>query len=138
VHAAAEIQFALAYTNGTDPATIIDIDQKNVQAALESYFSKVGIPITELALGVKNCVNVSFTTTHEFIPGSLQVILSSIDLNGIQTDPNRDFDVHPDNKSFTLLLDPTKPYRLNAPPRCGETLFVRYNKRITFNTRGGT
>lgn len=139
VHPAADIQFILEYLNGTDPASITDIDQRNVQAALESYFSKAGIPIkNEIPVGDKNNQNLEFGTEFEFIVGTLEVYLSGILLNGDQSDPDRDYVVKPDNKGFTLVLGPNAPHRLNSPPKQFEPLFVCYNKRITFNTIGGT
>lgn len=140
VHAASEIQFALGYTNGGSPASITDIDQKNVQAALESYFSQLGIPITyEVPGGDRGCPgDVVFTTAHEFIPDSLQVVLSGILLNGDQADPDRDFTILPGNQSFRIEIDSSKAHRLNAVPGQDETFFVNYRKRITFNTKGGT
>lgn len=140
IHAAAEIQFALEYLNGGDPASITDIDKRNVQAALESYFSKCGVPVThEIPIGDKNRQNLEFETEFEFIPGTLQVVLSGMLLNGNQSDPARDFEVDTSTyKKFTLLLAPNDASRLNSPPRQYETLFVNYRKRITFNTIGGT
>lgn len=139
IHAAADIQFILNYLNSGDPASITDINQKNVQAALESFFSQTGIPIKhEIPVGDKNNQNLTYETAFEFIPGTLEVVLSGMMLNGNQSDPRRDFVVTAGNKGFTLLLMPNDPDRLNSPPRQFETLFVNYRKRITFNTIGGT
>lgn len=139
VHAAAEVQFALSYLNGSLPAQITDLDKHNVQAILEQYFSIHGIPITaELPIGLKNRVNLSYRTNYEFIPSSLEVILSGITLNGNQLAADRDFNVHPDNKGFTLITSPNRSSALNGAPRQDEPLFVNYRKRITFNTFGGT
>lgn len=139
IHPAADIQFNLAYLNGLLSAQITDINQRNVQAVLEKYFSLHGIPVKhEIPIGSKNRVNVSYRTQFEFVVNSLEVILSGITLNGNQLDPNRDFDVHLDNQGFTLLLSPSSASSLNKPPRQDEPLFVNYGKRITFNTHGGT
>lgn len=139
IHPAADIQFILNYMNGGNPASITDIDRRNVQAALESYFSQTGIPIKhELPAGAKNNLNLDYETQFEFIPGTLEVVLSGISLNGNQADPRKDFVVAAGNKGFTILLEPNDPDRLNSPPRQFETLFVNYRKRITFNTIGGT
>lgn len=140
IHSASDVQFAIQYTNGTGPAIITDIDQRNVQTALESYFSQVGIPVLhEIPGGSRGCPgDVVFTTEYEFIPNSLQVILSGILLNGNQDDPARDFTILPGNQSFQIELDPTHRERLNSVPGQDETFFVNYRKRITFNTRGGT
>ena len=138
-HAATEIQFALNYLNGTDQANITDIDKHNVQQILERYFSIWGIPIQhEIPDGLKDKINLHYRTEFEFIPGSLQVILSGVELNGNQSDPERDFTVDGDNKGFTLVLAPNAAHRLNSPPRQYEPLHVNYLKRITFNTKGGS
>jgi hypothetical protein len=140
IHAASEIQFALDYTNGTDPAQITDIGQRNLQTVLESYFSQLGIPVLhERPTGDRGCPgDVIFETDFEFIPGSLQVVLSGIVLNGKQDDPDRDFTELSGNKSFRIELNPAHRERLNFVPGQDETFFVNYRKRITFNTRGGT
>ena len=139
VHAAAEIQFSLEYPNGTETATITDIGERNLQAVLESYFSQLGIPILhEIPTGDRGCPgDVVFVTEYEFIPGTLQVVLSGMVLNGNQDDPRRDFTILPDNKSFRIESDPSDSDRLNAVPGDRETFFVNYRKRITFNTMGG-
>lgn len=140
VHAATEIAFKTAYTNGILAATIINLGlRKNVQHILEKYFSQVGIRIHhELPVGLKNAVNLSYDTAFEFIPGTLEVYLSGICLNGNQTDADRDYDEKPNAQGFVLLLDANKPHRLNKAPRQFEPLHVNYKKRITFNTKGGT
>jgi hypothetical protein len=138
IHSAAEIQFALAYLNGTIPATITDIDKRNVQQVLEEYFSIHGIPvIREYPIGLKNSINLTFATEFEFVAGTLEVFLSGMSLIGKPTDPNRDFDVHLDNKGFTIRVEPMLSHRLNKPPKQRESLTVNYRKRITFNTKGG-
>lgn len=139
IHKALDIRFQLNYDNGGNPASIIDIDKKNVQFALESYWSKAGLPIlNEIPGGVKNRVNLLFTTAFEFIPGTLEVYLSGLHLNGDQSDPDRDFNVNGTNDGFTLILAPNKPFGLNCPPFKNEPLYVNYRKRITFDTKGGT
>ena len=89
IHAAADIQFQLRYKNGVLDAEITDINDPNnntnVQKAIESYLSKVGIPIKgEYPVGVKNNINLTFTTLNEFIPETLEVFLSGYKLNGDQ------------------------------------------------------
>jgi len=134
IHPARDIQFQIAYTNGVLPATITDIDQKNVQSALESYFSQLGIPIkSEVPVGTKNNVNLEYETEFEFIPDSLEVFLS-----GMKLIPAVDYIEHLDFQGFTVLVDPQDRYRLNRAPQQGEGLEVNYNKRITFNTKGGS
>jgi len=142
IHTARDIIFYLAYKNGTLDASIIDIDQKNVQMAMEFYFSKTGLPITgEHPTGIKNNQNLIYVTDNEFIPSTLQVNLSGNTLNGNQLDPDRDYDIITSgpntNKGFVLRLEPNKAHRLNKPPQQYEGLFVNYGKRITFNTKGG-
>lgn len=134
IHPARDVQFQIAYTNGLLPATITDINEKNVQAALESYWGKVGLPIrNEVPSGAKNNVNTQYGTAHEFIPGSLEVYLSGDKLLwGV------DFVEDPTFDGFEILLDPNDPVRLNAPPQQFEDLTINYAKRITFNTKGGT
>lgn len=146
IHTASDVQYQLKYKNGVLDAEIQllgGISNTNVQRALENYWSEVGIPIfNERPTGSKNSVNLTFVTTNEFIPGTLQVYLSGLMLNGDQPDPDRDYDVvtvGPDAyKSFVLKLDASKEYRLNAPPFQNEPLTTNYAKRITFNTIGGT
>jgi hypothetical protein len=144
IHKAADIQFQLAYLNGLDPATITDLPNgKNVQRLIEQYFSKVGIPIlNEIPGGIKNNVNLVYTTAFEFVPGTLQVFLSGLKLNGDQLDPDRDYDVTTVGlnayKEFTIILAPNKHEGLNSPPKQKEPLYVTYGKRITFDTKGGT
>lgn len=144
IHKAADIQFQLDYTNGINPASITDLPNgKNVQRLLEQYFSKVGIPIlNELPAGAKNHVNLTFQTAFEFVPGTLEVFLSGLKLNGDQADPDRDYNVTTAGpnayKEFVLILAPNKHHALNTPPMQNEGLYVNYAKRITFNTKGGT
>lgn len=138
IHVARDIYFQIAYTNG-GPATITDLGQKNVQGALEAYFSKAGLPIhNEIPGGTKNSVNLLFTTAFEFIPGTLEVWLSGLKLNGKQTDPDRDYDEFVTANGFLLILDPNNPSKLNKAPKQFESLTVNYKKRMTFNTKGGT
>ena len=139
VHAAVDVPFALAYLNGILPATITDINQKNVQRVLEKYFSIAGIPIVnERPGGAKNGVNLVYTTAVEFVEGSLEVWLSGLKLNGDLTDADRDYSPNLTNDGFTIHIDAAKPHRLNRAPRQFESLLVSYRKRITFNTKGGT
>lgn len=143
IHKARDVEFQIVYDNGGSPALISDIDNKNLQTALESYFSKVGIPVkNEKPIGSKNSVNLTFLTQNEFIPGTLEVYLSGLKLNGDQTDVERDYTVFSTGpnayQGFVLELEPNDAHRLNVPPFQEEALFVNYSKRITFNTKGGT
>lgn len=138
IHRATEIIFKLAYDNDGDPATITDLPEgKNVQRVLEAYFSRVGIPVqNEIPTGDQNNINLTYTTSNEFLPDSLEVYLS-----GLKLVPGLDFDIittGPNtNKGFVIKLDPNDSIRLNCPPQQGEPLTVNYEKRITFNTKGG-
>lgn len=143
IHKARDVEFQFHYENGVATAFIADINEKNVQFALEKYFSLVGIPVVnEIPIGSKDCVNLTFLTAYEFIPNTLEVNLSGIKLNGNQSDTHRDYDVITSgvntNRGFTLRLEPNDPNRLNCPPFKDEPLTVSYAKRITFNTKGGT
>jgi hypothetical protein len=138
IHKARDIQFQIEYDNNGNPASIICIDEKNVQMALESYFSQMGIYITSIRpTGLKNNMNLEFFLPDEYIAGTLEVFLSGNRLNGDQGDPNRDYTEDSTNKRFIIELDPENPDRLNAPPLQGEQFIVNYRKRITFNTKGG-
>lgn len=77
--------------------------------------------------GLKNNQNLAYQTENEFIPGSLKVYLSGLRL------ANVDFTTGVDNKSFTLILNPNDPDRLNCPPQQDETLIIDYLKNIVCN-----
>jgi len=134
IHRAREIIFQLHYTNGVLDAEILELgDKQNLQFVLESYFSKVGIPVTEIPIGTKDCDNLEYDTTHEFIPGSLSVWLGGDKLvSGIH------YLEKLDRQGFTLILSPNVYIGLHTPPNGFETLEVTYDRRITFNTKGGT
>lgn len=143
IHAAADIEFQLAYDNAGNPATIDCLDKKCLQQLLEQFFSLIGIPkFNVIPTGDKDRVNTTYTVADEFIPATLVVYLSGDKLNGNQTDPDRDFDIistGPNmNKGFVLKLDPEKGHRLNDAPHDDEGLCCSYAKRITYNTKGGT
>jgi hypothetical protein len=144
IHKAADVETQLNYKNGLLDAEIICLDGgKNVQKFLEKFLSLNGVPIVgEQPAGVKNNVNLIYTTADEFIPETLEVFLSGIKLNGDQTDPDRDYTITTvganANKEFTIELNPANQHRLNQPPQQNEALYVNYGKRITFNTKGGT
>lgn len=146
IHPAVDIQFQLQYKNGVLDAELKCLGtgaNSNVQRILENYFSQVGIPVKhEIPTGSKNSVNLTYVMANEFIPGTEEVFLSGIRLNGNQADLDRDYDIISTgvnkNKGFVLRLEGNKAYRLNAPPFQDEGLYVNYAKRITFNTIGGT
>jgi hypothetical protein len=142
IHDADDITFQTEYTNGTLPAEITDYEGKNVQRFIEDWLSKTGLPVKdETPGGAQNNGNLYYTTQFEFIPDSLEVYLSCNRLNGDQSDPDRDYDVittGPDAyKAFQLRLNPNRPEALNRPPLQYENFKVDYNKRVTFNTKGG-
>lgn len=133
-HVARDIIFQPAYTNGATPATITDIGQRNVQAALEAYWSRVGIPVIGVVpTGTRDGVNISYVTPHEFIPNTLVVYLG-----GDALTRDADFVEHLDHHGFDIIVAPEDTWRLNAPPLQGEDLVANYAKRICYNTKGGT
>ena len=145
VHKARDIRFQDAYTNGLLAALITDIGNGNLQASLEAYFSKVGIPIVgEEPLEPKNNSNLIFTTEYEFIPETLEVYLSGFLLDGdpSNTDPLRHYDIVTSGpnayKEINFLIQPNVEGGLKKPPLQFESLSFNYAKRITFNTKGGT
>ena len=137
-HQAAEVSFPTEYNYNGSNASIVGIASGSVQSVIEDYISKVGIPVKHELLNDQTGCNLHFRTEYEFIPGSLEVFLSGINLNGNQSDPRRDFTVDPDNQGFTIEIDPLDRERLNAPPQGGEPFHVNYNRRIAFNTFGGS
>jgi hypothetical protein len=98
---------------------------ENAQEAIEEHGLHI---LGEIPTGLKNGINLTYTTAFEFIPGSLEVFLSGINL--INNGSDRDFDVAIDNKGFTILIAPTLSHRLNTPPRQREPLVVNYRKKI--------
>jgi len=138
IHKARDIQFQIEYDNNGNPASIICIDEHNVQAVLEKYFSKMGIYMTSIIpTGSKNNANLEYFLPDEYIAGTLEVFLSGNRLNGDQSDPDRDYTEDSTAKRFIIELDPENQHRLNAPPFQGEGFIVNYRKRITFSTKGG-
>lgn len=82
----------------------------------------------ESPLGAKDNVNLTYQTSSPFIPGSLAVYLSGDRIR------NDDFTPGLDNQSFTLILNPYDPTRLNAPPQQDESLVIDYDRLIVCNT----
>ena len=74
--------------------------------------------------GVKNNVNLAFTTVDEFFAGTLEVYLG-----GDRLCPE-DVIESVDLKSFTLVLTPNDPGRLGSPPDQFERMVVDYLKNI--------
>jgi len=81
-----------------------------------------------IPIGLKDGVNLDYTLPNNetFLDGTLSVYLSGILLNGNQDDLDKDYEVYDDNTGFTILIDPSISYRLNAPPKCKESLLVSY------------
>ena len=77
--------------------------------------------VTEIPGGPINCVNIDFTTSQEFVPGTLEVYLG-----GRRLTPGLDFIEGGDNQSFQLLIDPSDHRRLNSAPDGSEDLLVSY------------
>ena len=142
IHKARDIQYQSDYKNGSLDAEIIDVAHHNLQFALESYFSQVGIPIIDdNVIGEQNRVNTIYETNYEFIPDTLDVFLSGdkmvrdVDFQEVLVDiGGGDWRW----KGFEFLLNTNDPGRLNIAPKENESLRVNYLKRITFNTKGGT
>jgi len=137
IHKAADVQTQLQYTNGVQTANIIDLPTgKNAQRLLEAYFGKVGIPQEEIPIGSVNNSNLTYRTSAEFIPGSLEVYLGGdkLDLDEFSVTTSGSFSY----KEFTIVLQPNDEDKIREAPYFGESLVVKYNKRITFNTQGGT
>ena len=138
IHKGRDIQFQLGYNNSGDAASIRDLGSKpNLQFVLESYFSQMGLQkVNEKPIGNRNGINLEFETTEEFINDSLEVYLSGDKLNG--TGDDKDFIETTDRKGFIIILDPSKAHMLNCAPLQDEALEVKYLKRITYNTKGGS
>lgn len=77
----------------------------------------------EIPDGELNCVNLDFSTSQRFDPNSLIVRLDGIVLEPIQ------YSVGVDEKSFSLIVDPSNPKALNEAPRSEESLRIDYNTK---------
>ncbi len=137
IHKAADIQFQQNYTNGTLPASIIDLPLgKNMQRVFEAYISQLGTPVEEIPIGNIDNNNVVFQSSAEFIPGSLEIFISGDKLD------SDEFTVTTTGplayKEFTIILYSNNHDKIKYPPFFGESLVIKYNKRIAFNTKGGS
>jgi len=111
-----------------DETNISGVSGGDTQTFIENYLSIVGIPIkNEVAEGQKNCFNLVYTTTYEFIPDTLEVFL-----DGNKLTQGLDFIEALDHMGFTIILDPASPNRLASPPRDDEDLVVSYCRRVIF------
>ena len=90
---------------------------QNIQWILENNFKNSQIPV-----GDKNNVNLTYTLpgTDVAAPGSLKVWLSCLRL---QPDS---YVLAADGRSFTIVLDPEDPDKLNCPPQQFEPLSIDY------------
>lgn len=86
-------------------------------------------------IGDKNNVNLVFETPDEFIPGTEEIVLEGIDLNGDTTDPNKDYSVTTTgakaNREITLIVDTNVKNQIHSPPKQKESLLANYQRRIT-------
>lgn len=76
--------------------------------------------IREEAIGVKNNVNLEFTTSFKFAPGTLEVLL-----DGSELTPGSDFDELPNYQGFLIKLS-DNINRLKLAPENDEDLRVKY------------
>lgn len=76
--------------------------------------------VHEVPTGLMNGVNLAYTTAEVFEPSTLKVLI-----DGHRLDP-LDYIIGADNKSFTLIIQPANPNRLNQPPQDTEEVRVDY------------
>jgi hypothetical protein len=90
---------------------------QNIQWILENQIRRDVVPV-----GDKNNVNLTYMLpgTERAAPGTLEVWLSCLKL---QSDS---FIVAADGHSFTIVLNPDDPLKLNCPPQQFEPLSVNY------------
>ena len=86
------------------------------------WFANTQIRRNVIPIGLKNNVNLVYTLpdVDRASPGTLEVWLSCVKLT-----PDS-FVLAPDFRSFTVVLDPLDPFKLNCPPQQNEPLFVDY------------
>ena len=100
----------------------------NAEEFIFNYLEIAGIPVkNETAGGIINCINLDYITAFEFIGGTLEVKIDGSDL-----DPNKDFLEGPDNKSFSLIIDPDDVNMASCPPFDDETILINYCRRVIF------
>ena len=94
---------------------------QNLHWILENQVRRDVVPV-----GLKNNVNLTYTLpgVETAVPNTLEVWLSCIKL---QSDS---FVLAPDGRSFTIVLEPNNPWKLNCPPQQNEPLSINY---LSFN-----
>ena len=78
----------------------------------------------KIPIGEKDGSNLVFEAPEQFITETLQIYLS-----GLHLDRGIDYFVDVDNKTFTIILMPSDPTRLNVPPLQDEKFSMNYVKR---------
>lgn len=86
-------------------------------------FTSDSFVFNETPIGANNCSNLFYATAYPFISDTIK-----IRIDGKNIDPI-DYQIGPDNQSFTLVLDPTNSDRLNRPLRANESLKIDYIKK---------
>lgn len=76
---------------------------------------------TEIPTGDTNCSNLQFTTSNNFVEGSLEVYN-----DGIRLIPGVEYSEGGNLKSFTLILTPGSSELLSEPPESTERILVSY------------
>jgi len=76
--------------------------------------------------GAIDCDNIDYTVPDEFVPGTLEIWLDGIKLDGNQFTENLD------HKGFQLVIDPNNKNGLQEPVSPSESLSVNYCKKVVF------
>lgn len=79
----------------------------------------------ETPLGDKNCQNLDYTVSTEFVPGTLEVFLA-----GLKLKPGVHFVEGGDSQSFSFVLGQKVP-RLKHAPRPHQSISVNYTKSVS-------
>jgi len=110
-----------------DESNISGVSGGNAQLFLENLLELTGIPIkNEFPIGKKNCSNLLYETTFEFIPGTLEVFL-----DGNKLTQGLDYAENVDHKGFSILLS-SATNRLSSAPKFDEDLVVSYCRKVIF------
>lgn len=111
-----------------DLTNIQGITGSNAQDFLENFLSLNGIPVIgEIPGGLKNCMNLVFSTSFEFIPGTLQVFLG-----GLRLESGVDYTEAVNNQGFTISINASDRTRLNKPPLDSESFTVNYSRKVIY------
>jgi len=111
-----------------DVSNISGITGNNAQEFLENFLSLNGLPVVnEIPGGIKNCLNLEFTTAYEFISGTLEVYLGNLKLA-----PGVDYTEAGNKQGFTVIIDANDRTRLNKAPMDSEDILVNYGRRVIF------